>query len=148
MYTSAWLTRLLLSWDSRSTTSQINLLQLFLTEEDLSEKEVFIEPWISISFCNFLITEALRFFDRPIKDHLIFFRFKSGCLRIYNYWDFPGSPVVKTSFSNAGDVGLLSGWGAKIPQCLTAKKQNKQTKRQNIKQKQYKDFKNGQHYKN
>ena len=39
--------------------------------------------------------------------------------------DFPGSPVVKTSLSNAGDVGLISGWGAKIPQCLTAKKQNK-----------------------
>ena len=30
------------------------------------------------------------------------------------YQDFPGGPVVKTSSWNAGDVGLSSGWGAKI----------------------------------
>ena len=29
--------------------------------------------------------------------------------------DFPGSPVVKNSPSNAGDVGLIPGWGTKIP---------------------------------
>ena len=29
--------------------------------------------------------------------------------------DFPGSPVVKTSSSNAGDVDSIPGWGAKIP---------------------------------
>ena len=27
----------------------------------------------------------------------------------------PGSPVVKTSHSNAGGVGSLPGWGADIP---------------------------------
>ena len=36
--------------------------------------------------------------------------------------DFPGSPVVKTSPSNAGSVSSIPGWGAKIPTCLMAKK--------------------------
>ena len=53
--------------------------------------------------------------------------------------DFPGSPVVKTSPSNAGGVDVIPGWGAEIPHAL-------QPKNQNIKQKQYcnkfnKDFK-------
>ena len=26
-------------------------------------------------------------------------------------WDFPGSPVVKTSSSNEEDVGSIPGWG-------------------------------------
>ena len=29
--------------------------------------------------------------------------------------DFPGGPVVKTLPSNAGDMGLIPGWGARIP---------------------------------
>ena len=29
--------------------------------------------------------------------------------------DFPGGPVVKNPPSNAGDVGSIPGWGAKIP---------------------------------
>ena len=29
--------------------------------------------------------------------------------------DFPGGPVVKNPPSNAGDVGLIPGWGTKIP---------------------------------
>ena len=33
--------------------------------------------------------------------------------------DFPGGPVVKTSPSGTGGVGLIPGWGAT---CLTAKK--------------------------
>ena len=32
------------------------------------------------------------------------------------YWDFPGSPVVKTDASHAGDMGLIPGQGTKIPQ--------------------------------
>ena len=49
--------------------------------------------------------------------------------------------MVKTSPSNVGDMGLIPGWGAKIPHAL-------QPKNQNIKQKQYfknfsKDFING-----
>ena len=28
--------------------------------------------------------------------------------------DFPGGPVVKNLPSNAGDVGSIPGWGAKI----------------------------------
>ena len=59
--------------------------------------------------------------------------------------DFPGSPVVKTSPSNAGGAGPIPGRGAKIPHALGPKNQN-------IKQKQYcnkfnKDFKNGPHQK-
>ena len=55
--------------------------------------------------------------------------------------DFPGSPVVKISPSNAGGAGSIPGWGAKIPHASGPKNQN-------IKQKQYcnefnKDFKNG-----
>ena len=55
--------------------------------------------------------------------------------------DFLGSPVVKTLPSNAGGVGSIPGWGAKIPHASGPKNQN-------IKQKQdcnkfNKDFKNG-----
>ena len=44
--------------------------------------------------------------------------------------DFPSGPVVKTSPSNAGGVGSIPGWGAKIPHTPGPKNQN-------IKQKQY-----------
>ena len=30
-------------------------------------------------------------------------------------WDFPGGPVVKNPPCNASDVGLIPGWGTKIP---------------------------------
>ena len=29
--------------------------------------------------------------------------------------DFPGGPVVKKLLCNLGDVGLIPGWGRKIP---------------------------------
>ena len=32
-----------------------------------------------------------------------------------NNRDFPGGPVVKNPPSNAGDAGLIPGWGTKIP---------------------------------
>ena len=51
------------------------------------------------------------------------------CLKKRNR-DFPGGPVVKTSPSNAGVVGSIPGWGAKIPHASRPKNQN-------IKQKQY-----------
>ena len=52
---------------------------------------------------------------------------------------FPGGPVVKTSPFNAGGVGWIPGWRAKIPHASWPENQN-------IKQKQYcnklnKDFK-------
>ena len=58
-----------------------------------------------------------------------------------NSWDFPGSPLVKSSPFNAGDMGLIPDQRAKIPH-------NSWPKNQNIKQKQYcnkfnKDFLNG-----
>ena len=60
--------------------------------------------------------------------------------------DFPGSPVVKILHSNAGGAGSIPGQGAQIPHDSWPKKQN-------IKQKQYrnkfnKDFKKkGPHHK-
>ena len=59
--------------------------------------------------------------------------------------DFPSSPVVKTSPSNAKDAGSSPGQGAKISHAS-------QPKSQNIKQKQYCDkfnrgFINGPHQK-
>ena len=64
---------------------------------------------------------------------------------IFEAKDFPGSPVTKTSPSNAGGVDSIPGRGARIPHALWPKNQN-------IKQKQYcnkfnKDFKNGLHQK-
>ena len=59
--------------------------------------------------------------------------------------DFPGSPVVEISPSNAGGAGSIHCQGAKIPH-------GSGPKLQNIKQKQYcnkfnEDFKNGPHQK-
>ena len=51
-------------------------------------------------------------------------------LYLKSKWDFPGGPLVKTSLSNAGDVGSIPGWGIKIPRASWPKHQN-------IKQKQY-----------
>ena len=31
------------------------------------------------------------------------------------FWDFPGSPVIKTRASNSVGADLISGWGTKIP---------------------------------
>ena len=39
-------------------------------------------------------------------------------LLLRQFWDFPGSPVVKTSPSNAGGAGWIPGWRAKIPHAL------------------------------
>ena len=30
-------------------------------------------------------------------------------------WDFPGGLIVKNLPCNAGDTGLINGWGSKIP---------------------------------
>ena len=51
-------------------------------------------------------------------------------LRKTSSWDFPGCPVVKTSPSNAGDMGSIPGQGVKIPHAS-------QSKHQNTKQKQW-----------
>ena len=40
--------------------------------------------------------------------------------------DLTGDPVANTSLSNAGDVGLILGWGTKISQ-LAAKKPRHKT---------------------
>ena len=65
------------------------------------------------------------------------------CVLKANLKDYPGSPVLKTSTSNAGSTGLIPGQGGNIPHALREKNTN-------IKQKQYcdkfnKDFKSGPH---
>ena len=62
------------------------------------------------------------------------------------WWNFPGSSVVKASPSNAGGTGLIIDRAAKIPHALWPKNQS-------IKQKQCcnkfnKDFKNATRFKN
>ena len=44
------------------------------------------------------------------------------------FWDFPGSPVVKTPASNAGGMGLISEWGTKIPHALQCGQKKKKKK--------------------
>ena len=38
--------------------------------------------------------------------------------------DFPGGPVAKTWFSNAGGVGSIPAWGANIPYGSQSENQN------------------------
>ena len=59
--------------------------------------------------------------------------------------DFPGSPVVKTSPSNAEGVGSIPDQGAKIPHASGPK--NQITKQKQYFNKFNKDFKNGPHQK-
>ena len=61
-------------------------------------------------------------------------------------WDFPGSPVIKTSPSNAGGVGSIPGGGGKIP-CASWPKNPKYFITKNKQKTQDKDFKNGSHKK-
>jgi len=53
----------------------------------------------------------------------VFNTLKSNCSQ-----DFPGGPIVKTSPSSAGGLGLISGWGAEIPHALWLKNQNMKRK--------------------
>ena len=41
--------------------------------------------------------------------------------------DFPGGPVVETLLSNAGDAGLIPGWGAGTPHAWGPKKPKRRT---------------------
>ena len=41
--------------------------------------------------------------------------------------DVPGGPVVKSPSCNAGDTGLILGWGAKIPHASLDKKPKRET---------------------
>ena len=61
-------------------------------------------------------------------------------------WDFPGSPVIKTSPSNAGGVGSIPGRGAKISHASQPKNQNRELEQ--CCNKFNKDFKDGPHHKN
>ena len=43
-------------------------------------------------------------------------------------WDFPGSPMVGTSPSNAEGTGLIPGWGVRIPRASKPEKQGMKQK--------------------
>lgn len=45
-------------------------------------------------------------------------------LRNALYRDLPGGPVVKTTPSSAGGLGLSPGWGGKITHVLQSNNQN------------------------
>ena len=47
----------------------------------------------------------------------------SSC-QYYISRDFPGGPVDGTLPSNAGGVGLILGWGDKVPHASWSKNQN------------------------
>ena len=49
-------------------------------------------------------------------------------IQITNKRDFPSDPVHKTSLSNAGNMGSIPAWGAKIQYALWPKNQNKTNK--------------------
>ena len=48
-------------------------------------------------------------------------------------WDFPGGPLIKVLPSDAGRMGLIPDWGAKMP----GSKKKKKKKKLSIKHKQY-----------
>ena len=51
----------------------------------------------------------------------------SGVLKNELIRDFPGSPAVEISPSNAVRAGLILGWGAKTPDTLLDKKLKHET---------------------
>ena len=63
-----------------------------------------------------------------------------------NAGDFLGSPVMKTSPSNAGSVDSIPGWGAKIPHASWP--ENQEPTIEVICNKFNKDLKNGSHQEN
>ena len=56
---------------------------------------------------------------------------------------FLGNPVVRTSLTDAGGIGLIPGWGAQIPHALWPK--NQDIKQSNIVTNSVKSLKNGAH---
>ena len=48
-------------------------------------------------------------------------------LKMCNVWRLPWCPVVETLPFSAGSVGLILGWGAKIPHALWPRKPKHQT---------------------
>ena len=48
-------------------------------------------------------------------------------LKMCNVWTLPWCPVVETLPFSAGSVGLILGWGGKIPHALWPRKPKRQT---------------------
>ena len=52
----------------------------------------------------------------PTSQLLLLPKFKANQRHYNKSWDFQGGPVVKTPSSQAGGLGSIPSWGAKIPQ--------------------------------
>ena len=50
--------------------------------------------------------------DALMIEHNLFY------LKLADYWDFLGGPVVKNLPSNARDAGLIPAWGPRIPRAM------------------------------
>ena len=53
------------------------------------------------------------------------YQLTNSVLKVTYVRDFPGGPVVKTSPFNARGMGLVPGWGTKIPNALCLENQNR-----------------------
>ena len=84
--------------------------------------------WSFLAFCVFIHSDAclncFKFFNLT-KFEILYFKVRIW--RVYGYICFPGSSVGKESACNAGDPGLIPGWGRSVEegigyplQCLWA----------------------------
>ena len=69
-------------------------------------------------------THHQRFHFSPLLHHHKENIIQSPPATVHGPWDFPGSPVVKTSSSIAGDVDLIPDQGAKIAHAWQPKNQH------------------------
>ena len=51
----------------------------------------------------------------PVVSSLPLLQLRDSPRKAQFIWNFPGGPVVRNPPSNAGDAGLILGWGTKIP---------------------------------
>ena len=49
---------------------------------------------------------------------LVFNGYRVSSLQSEKNWDFPSGPLIKNLPSSAEDLGLILGWGTKIPHAL------------------------------
>ena len=117
---------------------------MYVSYISIKLKEKIKGKWIiflSVDHKAIIVLEENRrkFHDLWIHEEFVNITPKAWTIRNYK-GDFPGSPVVKTLPSNAGGVGSIPGWGAKMPHSSWPKKKKKY-----YCNKFNKDFKNGPH---
>ena len=83
--------------------------------------------WFSLGFLMPLTMQILKYWLCCLREYCGVSSRDPQCLHAAGVSaassrDFPGSPVIKTSLSNARDAGSIPVWGAKIPHALWPKK--------------------------